>query len=554
MAPRDLRPVASGRSVGRPSLERPREDEWGMSGPSLGAALWRYRYLVVAATLLLGAVGFLASQSRPALYEAEGFMLLSDPNETTFRSTRGFVDPGRHASREAERLRTAAVLEQASELLGGRPTPEQLDGMLSVEPGQSVESLTIRAFHRDPKTAAEVVNAVAEAYELVIAQEIRSDAESAIARLNESRQEVEEELRRIQAQLSQNPDDPVLSARMQAATQQLSAISSRADEIAVDSALFGSGVEVFQQARPPTDPASPQPAVFAALLGLIGAGAATAFAYWRTGRDRSITDRAQPAALLGAPLLGAVPEDKGVADGLVFPLVIASLGPYVEEAYQFVASSLQHVLGETDGRTVLFTSPLEGDGKTTAALCVAAIANGMEGRVALVDADLRVGRLSRLAESEKRRGLVELAEAGTYATDCVSSLGVRPTNTTRVTTLSFVPRGRTISDPGSFFRSDRFGKALVGLRERNDLILIDTPPVLAVADTLSMAAHVDGVVLVIREGTSVDTVADARARLELVGARILGYVFNRDARRRGQAYAYAYSDTAPSRRGRKRAR
>lgn len=179
-----------------------------------------------------------------------------------------------------------------------------------------------------------------------------------------------------------------------------------------------------------------------------------------------------------------------------------------------------------------------GDGKTvtTANLGVAV---ALEGRsVLLVDADERQRALSRLAGAQESRGLTDLADPGLPFEDAVFFLKALPTSRT----VGLVPAGTKVEDSAAFFRSPEFRTALARVKASADFTLVDTPPLLAVADTAPVAAQCDYLILVVAAGTPLRVLADVRERLDLVGANLLGYVFNRAQPRGGRlgygAYGY----------------
>jgi Mrp family chromosome partitioning ATPase len=87
-----------------------------------------------------------------------------------------------------------------------------------------------------------------------------------------------------------------------------------------------------------------------------------------------------------------------------------------------------------------------------------------------------------------------------------------------------------------------FKRALAKIRDSADMTVIDSPPMLAVSDTSVIAAQVDAVVVVVNRRTSIARLVDLRQRLDLVGAPLIGYVYNRDTSRRSGAYGYGYGD------------
>jgi Mrp family chromosome partitioning ATPase len=87
------------------------------------------------------------------------------------------------------------------------------------------------------------------------------------------------------------------------------------------------------------------------------------------------------------------------------------------------------------------------------------------------------------------------------------------------------------------------------VKARADLVVLDSPPILAVADTSAIAGQVDGIVVVVAKGTPLKTLEEVRERLEFVGTPVLGYVFNRADTRAGSygyGYGYGYGGSPPT--------
>lgn len=505
-------------------------------GPGLVEAVWKYRRLVVLATLVAAVSALGLSFLQETMYRGEARLILADPrNQGVFDVTRVVIDPSRYVRNQAERITSSVVLSRAVELEGGRLSLEEVTERVEVEPALNLDLITIRALDPSPEGAASLANSVAEAYQQVVREEVQANAEAAIAELEQTRGELEARVDELTAQLRADPNDPVTLAERDAAVTQIAELKTRAEQIAVDAALFGSGVELFEPAEVPESPARPQPLRNAALGGLLGLMAAAAWAWWQADRTQSADRRHDPAPVLGAPLLAEVPEFTEV--GAVAPLPAANAPKSAAgEAYQFLVSSLEYVLEGHGSQVVLVTSPLQGDGKTVTAanLAVAAVRDGR--RTLLVDADERMRELTGLFAGTDSPGLVDLATVGeAEAARAVVKVGLPQGGE-----LLFTPAGSNHADPAGFFRSAGFRRALARLRSRADLVILDSPPLLAVSDTSALAGQVDGIVLVVRKGTPLSALRETRERLSFVGAPLLGYVFNRSAPAGGGYYSYGY--------------
>ncbi|NPA91974.1 MAG: CpsD/CapB family tyrosine-protein kinase [Chloroflexi bacterium] len=187
------------------------------------------------------------------------------------------------------------------------------------------------------------------------------------------------------------------------------------------------------------------------------------------------------------------------------------------EAYRALRTNLEFARPDAPIRLVVFTSPsrAEDTADVVANLAVTVAQTGR--RVLAVDADLRRPRLHDLFQVPDHPGLTEMVEAREQG----ESYG----RETVVPGLWVLPAGHIPSNPADILDSKWLTDVWPGLRSAFDMVLINTPPVLAVADAAILAPRVDGVVLVLKAGTTKRSHAlQAKERLERVGALLLGTV------------------------------
>lgn len=170
-------------------------------------------------------------------------------------------------------------------------------------------------------------------------------------------------------------------------------------------------------------------------------------------------------------------------------------------------------------RTIVVTSASPNEGKTitSANLAVSFAHHGM--RVLLLDCDLRRGRLHRVFQIAREPGITELV-IGREDPEAV-------TRETNVKGLYVIPSGNLPPNPSELLGGERMRQALAALSEAFDLIVIDSPPLLAASDAAILATLSDGVVLVLRAGsTEGEAARQAIEQLNAVGARVVGAVLN----------------------------
>jgi polysaccharide biosynthesis transport protein len=275
--------------------------------------------------------------------------------------------------------------------------------------------------------------------------------------------------------------------------------------------------------------------LFGALLGL------TVGSFAALGMDRlntTIRHRDEVERALGLPELATIPQlaptetrpgrlalrrlrgqerTEVVPAGLVAPL--GSISSYGAESYRKLMANLIFTPNADYLKTLVLTSPLASEGKTTTATHLA-IAFAQHGRrVLLVDADLRRGRLHQMFRVDRSPGLTEIIIG-----DETIEGAVRQTSNPN---LSLLPSGAPPHNPLEFLGSDRMQAFMDRCAELFDMVIIDTAPVLLAADTVALASKARGVLLVLRVGaTQRASARHAKQQLEAVGARVIGAVLN----------------------------
>lgn len=311
---------------------------------------------------------------------------------------------------------------------------------------------------------------------------------------------------------------------------------------AIPNAAPSSGVSVADEATPPPAPDRPKPTLYTALALVLSTAVAVALALLRGRLDTRVHDTDALESLLGLPVLGVLPRvgrrRRAVTERLF------------EEGVRLLATSVAHA-GTGQLRSIVITSPLENEGKSTVAaelgLALGALSL-LDDAVLLVDADLRRPSLHRrlfLPEGTgERTGTATYVRGDTPLESAVVG--------TTLSSLRLLPAGPLPSHPSALFGLPSSRAAMVALTEHADVVVIDTPPVTVGADASLVAQDADCVLLVVDLSRSREPdLLEAVELLAKIGKRPLGLVVNRgDLRDRIAGYA-AY---APRRRLRRRNR
>lgn len=274
---------------------------------------------------------------------------------------------------------------------------------------------------------------------------------------------------------------------------------------------------------------------FAALVGLVlGASAAIA----RARLDPYARNPEEITGLTGAPVIATIRRDKAVASEHVIPLTGSS--PTAED-YRQLRSNLQ--LPEQPC-VLLVASAGPDEGKATLTINLGLALAEIGKRVAIVEADLRHPKLSQRLDLAAETGLSDVLDGRAALNEVVLHY---------TSGVTIVPSGPQPSNPGELLASKRMRTVMEKLRAENDVVLVQGPPLLTVADSSSLTLLCDGVLLSVRFGrTRKDQVRRAVETLDRVGACAISIVLNivpRDAELLSDyRYGPARDDRAPLRR------
>lgn len=362
-------------------------------------------------------------------------------------------------------------------------------------------------------------------------------------------------LARSEGQMRALPAREVRLARMRRETGVLEQIytqmQTRLQEVQVGEAAGDPTVRLLDAASLPRDPVAPRPAALLVLALVLGVAAGVSGAAVREYADRAVHSRRDITAATGLPVLALVPRAQRPARALPWRrrppaasaaargtprLLVREARTPMAEAYARLQVNLAFARPREPVRVVTMTSPAPGEGKTTSAVNLAATLSRRGRSVLLVDADLRRGVVGATLGLPQHPGLSELLTG--QATLSQALHAVRLDDGAE---LHVLPGGRTPPDPARLLASGEMRELLQRLRADFEAVVIDAPPVNLVTDAAVLGTASDGVVMVVRSGTtSRDELHDAVQHLEAVGVPVLGVVLNDVDFRRERGYDGAY--------------
>jgi capsular exopolysaccharide synthesis family protein len=202
------------------------------------------------------------------------------------------------------------------------------------------------------------------------------------------------------------------------------------------------------------------------------------------------------------------------------------------EAYRHVRTNIQFG-PDRDLQTLLVTSPGAGDGKSTTAANLAIVMAQAGRSTLLVDTDLRRPQVHKLFGMSRSPGLTEALQS-----TLEDHIKMPP-----IENLSVLPAGANVANPSELLGSGMMQELLEGARERFDIVILDTPPVLAATDATLLSTQCDTTLCVVRAGTTTEPELErAMQALNDVGARVMGAIFNGFDVSMAYGYKYRYRD------------
>jgi succinoglycan biosynthesis transport protein ExoP len=298
----------------------------------------------------------------------------------------------------------------------------------------------------------------------------------------------------------------------------LGVLLARRNETMLASAKKDGGAQILDPAVPPLGATGPKRSLIF-VLGLAGAIAAgVGVAILLELLDNRLRDPDRIAQALGMSSLCILPT---LSSNAAPPERQAGRGPGLlgSEGYSSLRTALMFAMRAQPFHTLLITSAIAGEGKTTTSANLAAAFARMGKRVVLVDADMRRPRLHRVFNLPRTPGVSEVLVGSVQ----VEKALVNPQGES----FDLLTAGSAQENPADLLGSAEWSDLMADLKREYDLVLIDSPVLLAVPDSLLLAAQVNGVILVHKPG-SLDRRGLNRTRADLrsAGARVLGIVFN----------------------------
>ena len=516
----------------------------------------RRKRIILPAVLLVPLAAVLFSLHQPKLYQAEAQVLLSSQNLAaqltgTQQYTGVNLQPDRIAQTQADVARVPQLARRVlREVPGTGLTPDQLLFASTVATAPNADILTLSVTNHDPALAQRLVNAYASAYTVYRRQ---LDTASIVRALKSVDRRIGQLVKggdRRSALYASLVDRQQTLATMEALQTSNASVVKRADHVAQ------------------VQPKPKRNGILGVFLGIV-LGLGLAF-LWEALDTRVRSAEEIGEKLDGLTLLARIPSpSKRVREEHRLVMLDEPTGTDAE-TFRMLRTNLDFVSLDRDARTIMVTSAVEQEGKSTtiANLAIAMARSGQ--RVILVDLDLRRPYLDKFfglsgpgitqvalghASLEQALATVAISDPGSEHVPAsngnghikVLSANGKPNGNGSSHAkavkgvLQVLPSGPIPPDPGEFVNTQALSEILAQLRDRADVVLIDAPPALRVGDAMTLSSKVDAVVVVVRmKVVRRQMLGELARQLSTMPTPVLGFVATAAGEEQGYGYGYGY--------------
>jgi Mrp family chromosome partitioning ATPase len=565
--------------------------------PTLTRAIRRHRWLFLANVVVCVGIAGAYVSTRTVGFEATASVVVQDPRTTKVFDNPGYTDPKRYVADQAAIFQSNNVAAAAAAIIQskGFPAVTDRDVSNSTTVTTSVDSSQITIRYQSPNRDIALAGATAmlDAYQGVKRAQGQADVQSSIAKINDSIAAIDKQLTQAVADVAAarqavgGPDAAAITAalkELQTAlagadpagaqaqvlasiasklqgiasatdlqsrdpsvvrsldnitnlTAQRSALAARGDQLQIDAELGTSGIVLSSPPNGRADQLARGTVKTVGIGAVLGLLLGTGSAYLLAVRRRQFDGRLEPEVVLDAPLLADVPDFRDEKIESEFPVISNPLSASAE-ALRFAAAAMGIRSAAADVKTFALTSAAKGDGKTTVLANAAFALAQAEKRVLVIDGDQEHGSLTRLLLGDHYTGL-GLADLNRgKKLDAV----VHQVTAGDGATFSLIPRSAQTVE-GVDALATEIPLAEIRKSKAYDIILVDCPPLLQIAQAGSLMNLADQAVIVVNHGGSIVLHEEIVERLRFIGTPVLGYIYNR-APLRPEIASYYLSESA----------
>ncbi|MFQ5433738.1 MAG: polysaccharide biosynthesis tyrosine autokinase [Anaerolineae bacterium] len=491
------------------------------------APLRKWWWLILVTTAIAAVSSYFATRQQTLLYQSTTTLMVGNAIENPNPSSVEFSTTRQLASFYVDIANRASVRQDVQDALGLNWLPE-----ISVRQPNNANLIDVVVMAPDPMMAQAVAAELAQ--QMVLRSPTAKEEDAAF--VEELLRNYETQIKETQVELEslQEKLGTAVGAREIAQIQgDINTLESTRQTLLTNYANLRSStqrgatntISIIEPASEPRSPSTPNNMITVLTAAGIGFVLSASAAYVLEYLDDSVKTPNSASRLTGLPTLTGIATIVG--DNKL--VTIGEPRSPTSEAFRVLRTAIQFSDTESEKRTLLVTSPVPGDGKSTTASNLAVVMSQAGNHVLLVDTDLRRPSLHRIFNLSNKRGLTSLLLALGQDEDTGDMRGLvtDTAQTTQVEGLRVLACGPIPPNPSELLGSPKMQRLLGLLAEQFDYVILDSSPTLSVTDAAVLSTQADGTILVVRANRSrKDHVKQSIERLHEVNANMLGVVLN----------------------------
>ncbi len=518
----------------------------------------RWWWLLLAAVLVAAVSSYIGTTRMPRIYRAAATVMIGQALQKSNPSSMDLWMGEQLAKTYADMVRRHPIRKATADALGLPFVPSP--GSISARPVEGTQLLEISVVDTDPERARVIADEIV--HQLILQTPTESSGDS------ERQQFIQQQLQDLESSILETTEeidaeqtnlDNANSARaIQQHQNNLAALQQKLGSYQSTYSYLLQAVQggvnyitVIEPAITPTRPISPKVPETVMLAAAIGAVLAAGGAFLIEYMDDTLKTPGEITRAVNLPVLGTITRIYG--EGYSEKLIAAQhpRSP-ITESYRSLRTNIQFSLVDRSAHTLMVTSPNPVEGKSVTLTNLATVMAQSGLSVIAVDADMRRPVMHKAFGLPNEHGLSSaILKSNPGVVEHIQPTGIE--------NLSVVTSGPLPPNPAELLGSESMKEVIKVLAQRADVVLFDSPPVLAVTDAAVLSTLVDGVLMVNDAGNTRRAQSQrAVASLQRVGAKLLGVVLNRMSTGRGgyyySHYYYQSDDESGGRRDKKRRR
>lgn len=495
----------------------------------------KWLWMVVLGAAVCGGTSYLISVNLPKSYESSVTLLVQQASSSFGTQYTDLLTSQNLAKTYGEMLTKRPVIDDVIGKLGLATTAEKLTAQVDVELVRDTQLILVKATDGDPSQSRAIADQVGKSFIAKVNSLQSTNLNSARGELQKQIDGIKSqidsetaELERLRGAATEDGSDTAIAGELNTVQSQLSQdqltyanLLKNYQELEMAQARTTNSVTVVEPAAVSSSPVSPKimvNSIVAAFIGLlIGIGIALLMEYL----DDTIKTAQDIAQSLSLPALATIARVRGMRDYGRALFAYNNPKAPIAEAYRMLRTNVQFSSLDKPMNTLLVTSTNPGEGKSVTAANLGVVFAQAGKRVILIDSDLRRPTQQKLFNTDNARGLTTLLLDD--QPDVSSVVRQTPVNNLRLITSGPIP-----PSPSEILGSQRMEALTKYLKTQADILIFDSPPVLAVTDSSVLASRMSGAILVVDSGaTRRQAALQAVQALRNVGCDVLGVVLNK---------------------------